>query len=757
MPQQNLFRTSAAHILAILALAGTTLGQSTAAKSGETGDKMPAADATKAKDPVKEAASALDDFVHFVRIDRFDLAKAYGEALLKMLPKPLGTAEGAGAIKAKDFLRLLEDPAKLRGFEQAASQALRSPDLEPVAAKLMKAYSSSKLGLAREPDEITKNIQLLSGTQRNRLYGRERLAFAGEYAMPQVLAAFMKRSDAALSSELRQVMLDLGRQAILPLATALPALDPAGQEQVVEILGDIKYPTARPYIYDLATSTKSENVRQACMKAATKIDGSFDASLKVAELFANLAEAYYAESLSLTSFPSEDQQLLWSFDPGIGLVMTPIVTPVFHEAMAMRCCERALSVDNGNSGALSLWLASNFSREIDSPTGYANPVYSAERKDATFYAVAAGATPTRRVLARGLDTRDVPLARRAIASIEKTAGATTLADVDGRNALLEALRYPNRRVQYEAALALGVAQPAKAFDGADRVVPILGSAIRDASAKFAAVVAGNAEEAKSLENVARGLGYTVLPSGSSLSAIEPGLAEAPGLDLLITRLPLGSTESVIADARTSARLGAVPVLAVLDSDSIASLGTKYMRDDTVKFVRTGTAPDQQSEAIKQLVEASSGGPISADEAADYQNRSLAALRDLALSGNSTLNVTDATGPLVSSLNDARSPVRMPVAEVLSHLNDRRAQSALFESAMLASGDEMIVLVGKVTSSAKRFGNLLEERQVERLRSAATAAATKTGADNQATALAALVGALKLPNEKLIPLILSAKN
>jgi len=743
-------------LITLAALAGSAAVVSPALAQVDAKGKAATPTTAKPADPIKEAATYLDDFVHYVRIDRFDLAKAYGDALLKMLPKPYGTAEGEGKIKGSDLLKILSDPAKLTGFEQAARNGLKNPELEAISGGLLKAYETSKLDVARKPEEIERNIGLLSGTQRQRLFGRDRLVFAGEYAMPQVLAAYLKRTDPTLTAELRTVMQNLGRQAVVPLVTALPALDPASQEQVADVLGDVKNPTARPFLYDLHKSSASEAVRTACQRAITKIDGTFDPALNASSLYNNLAEGYYAESLSLTSFPTEDSQIVWAYDPSIGLVMTTIGTPVFHEAMAMRAAERALALDNTNAAAMSLWLASNFSREIDTPKDYANPAYGTDRKSAMFYSVAAGPVASRRVLARALDTRDVPLARRSIAAIATTAGPGTLSETDGRNALLEALRYPNRRVQYEAALALGTSQPAKAFDGSERVVPILGSAIRDAGAKFALVISQNAEEAKPLESVARGLGYTILPSASSLSGAEAGLSDAPGVDLIISRLGGNATEALISDVRTNSRLGAAPIMAVVDSETAAAMAGKYGRDETVKLVRTATNATQQAEAVKQLIETAAGGSVTSDEALAYQSKSLSVLRDLAISGSTVLNVSDATGPLVTALNDPKTPVRMEIAEVLSHMNDKRAQTALIDTALAAKDDDMIALVGKATASAKRFGNLLDEKQVDRLRKAAYAAANKTGEDRGATALAGLLGAMRLPNEKLIPLVLGTK-
>ncbi len=696
-------------------------------------------------------AELLRDFIHYVLIDRADLAKAYGESLLKRVAAPIGSAPEGQGMKLADFVKLIEDSGELARFEQTAGVAVKSPEAEAVAARLIRTYSQGKLEQARDPGQIARNISLLTKDQRARMLARERLAFAGEYAMPQLLPALTRKGEQTLAAEVRQLMIDMGRHATMPLLTALPGLDPAAQETVVNVLGEIPYRVSLPFLMELASTTKTDAVRSACEKAIGKITGAPMAAASISDAFVNLAEAYYAEDESLTNFRTETVQLLWNFDPSIGLLATPVDTAVFHEAKAMRLCERAIKLDGGNSRAVALWLTANFSRELDTPAGYENPAYAKDRRDATYYAVAAGAGPSQNVLGRAIDSRRTALARKAIAAIQKTAGAALMADrAAGRNALLESLRYPNRRVQYEAALALAIAQPVNTFDGSERVVPLLGSCIRDAAAKYAVAIASTKEIEASLGNVLRGLGYTVLPGGATLSAAEAAIAEAPGLDIIVadlSNLPSAATGNLLAEVRGNSRLAAVPVLALLDAKGIDDLSAKYGRDEATRLLRSGTEPAQQAESVKQLVDRATGGEISAEDAAGYQTAALAALRDLAVAGNPIFNVADASGALVTSLAQAKGPNRMAIAEVMSRVGDKRLQTALMDAALAAQGEEMIELLGKVTQSAKRFGNLLDARQVKRLVDGAT-----TGTDAEATARAALMGALSLPNDSITRLI-----
>lgn len=677
----------------------------------------------------------LKDFIHYVRIDRPDLARGVGEELLSL------------GLTGPQFVDLVEASGEADRFQQAAPKGMRMGDLEGTASALIRLYERGRLERARLPDEIARNIDLLTGTARGRILARERLLSAGEYAMPQLLEAMLDRSNPARQAEVARVVADLGRQAIMPLVSALPGLDASAQERVIDVLGLVDYRTSLPFLYDIARETSSPSVKAAAERAISRLGGQPGGDAAAA--YAELAEGYYQERRELTSFPGEEIQLLWSFDPGVGLVMTGIATPVFHEAMAMRLAERSLTLRSANPDAVALWVASNFSREIDSPEGYDNPAYPASRREAMYYAVAAGADTGQRVLARALDTRDTPLARLAIESIERTAGGDSLWAGQGpRKPLLEALTYPNRRVQYEAALALAAAHPTTGFAGSDRVVPILGGAIRDASTRFAVVLTRDAEEYPGLRDQLEQLGYSVAPGARTIGEAATAIAEAPAVDLIVTSLSPEATRNVIAEARGNPKLLATPVLAFSSAQGLAELRAEYERDVSVAVRAQNVSGEGFEETITQLVDSAMGGVISADEAEAYATRAIAALRDLAVAGSAVFDVGDATTPLAGALASSAGERQMRLADVLSRVDRPRAQVALFDAALAASGEQRVALLGSVAQSARRFGNHLEERQVARVLQLA-----RSSEGAEATAAAALMGALGLRNEDLVPLLL----
>lgn len=731
--------------------AGTLIACPAMAQDVATKDAAQPADAaqptaTDARRTELTQSEQLSDFLHFVLIARYDVALGLGQELIR------------AKIEPRAFADLVEKSKDGVGrFQDTVARAMRVPELEATAGALLRLYENGKLNRARDPEQVTEAIRLLGGTQRRgQDFGRQRLLVAGEYAMPQLLSALMDSKNPNLQAQVSSLLVEMGRQAIIPLVTALPKVQPEQQERIINTLGQIEYRTSLPFLYDLRdhASSSSDTVHQAAIRAIGLIEKGDHGNLGTADLYVQLAENYYDRKSELTSFPGEDNQLLWAYDPGLGLVMTSIQTGVYYDAMAMQMTERALSLKSENPDAVALWVASNFSREIRQPKGYENPAYPADRREAMYYAVAAGPSASQRVLARAMDDRDTQLARRAIAAIDRTAGGAGLWAGEGtRRPLLEALTFPNRRVQYESALAIAAAQPSEAFAGSDRVVPILTGAIREASLKVGAVIAPDTETYQRIRRVLEADGYTVLPAAKNLDELAEPVAESPAVDVMvISSQDIAGMPEAIQAVRNSPKLSAAPVLVLTSTDGYIELRRRYDRDGTIG-VRQSTVNDQMmTAAINELVQAASGGVIGGDEAKLYSARSLTALRDLAVSGNTTLNVSDSASSLIAVLGDKKlaesgSVNRLDVAEVLARVNQARAQEALMTAALDATGAERIAFLSKVADSAKRHGNLLPRVQVDR------AVELAQGSDRaEATAAAAVLGALNLPNSDLAALI-----
>ncbi len=720
--------------LSLMLIAGTGLSLPVSSLQAASINQQPDAEIQS------ERIELLRDFIHFVKIARFDVAADLGTRLIDT------------GISSEEFVDLVEDSREQSRFEEAIAAGLRVPVLEPIAAELESMFRDGKLDRARNPEEIARNIALLTEGLRARTLARERLIFAGEYAMPQLLDAYLQNKDLALKAQVQRLLVDLGRQAVAPLMTALPELDETSQEAIAEVLGLITYRTSLPALIDVYQSTDNNAVRQATGRAISRLGGN--PSSNVADMYALLADSYYSEPAELTSFPDEDYQLVWNFDPGLGLVMVPIQTPVFHEAMSMRLAERALTLAPQNDETLALWVASNYSRSFDTPENYENPMYGSDRRDAEYFGIAVGPEIDQLVLRRAIDTRDTPLVRSSIQAIAQTAGPRSLwgQDIDGRYPLLESLNYQNRRVQFETALALGNAQPSESFNGSERVIPLLASAVKDASARYAIVLTGEDRESydqyrSSLERA----GFTVLPPApSGLGELEAAIAESPTIDLIVSAQGYDNTLLSIETARTENKTSVSPVLALMGPDELVPMQRQYGRDQTIAVRRQSISGSAFNNSVETLLEVASGGPISTDEADDYATRAIEVLRNLAISNNQVLNISDAASILIDVLEQVDGYTMLDIAEIISYMPQPKAQQAIMDRTLGSSDDLQIEMLTILADSGKRHGNQLNNRQIRRLIELAQS-------DNQdlATTAAATMGALEVDNDTLLQLIFDA--
>jgi hypothetical protein len=115
-------------------------------------------------------------------------------------------------------------------------------------------------------------------------------------------------------------------------------------------------------------------------------------------------------------------------------------------------------------------------------------------------------------------------------------------------------------------------------------------------------------------------------------------------------------------------------------------------------------------------------------------------------------VKDSASTLVALLPSSTAERRSQLAEVLGRIADERAQRSLVDEAIESTDDaDRAMLLTAAGESAKRFGNLLSTSQVEQVLELATNPDEKL-----ATAAAALLGALNVPNKDLLPLVLGEK-
>ncbi|MHC4518379.1 MAG: HEAT repeat domain-containing protein [Planctomycetota bacterium] len=409
-------------------------------------------------------ADDWNDFLHYTKIGRFDLAKGYARAILQGDP---------------DAVTLLElSQANPQGYELAMRvvETAHDTELAGLAKELLGVIERGRFQRRSDPRIIVEEIRRLSTTIRGKMNATTRLKNAGEYAIPYMLDAM---ADPSRQGELKNVIEALpkiGRPAIRPLVAALQMQDIAIKAEIVRALGRIGYPQSLAHLKYVAENDASNQLRDLASQSIRQIDPRA-ANTPAAALFFQLGEKYYYHDESLVPQEGAPIANIWFWDENASrLVRAEVDRAYFHELMAMRCCEWSLKSEEQFGLAIGLWLAAFFKAEA---TNVPVPEYFDENHAAALvYATTAGPEYLHQTLARAVNDRNAAVALGAVEALATNAGERSLMYTMGpAQPLLQALSFADRAVRYSAAIAIANAGPREAFNESRLVVQNLAEAL----------------------------------------------------------------------------------------------------------------------------------------------------------------------------------------------------------------------------------------------------------------------------------------
>jgi hypothetical protein len=494
-----------------------------------------------------------NDFLHYTKIGRFDLAKGYGQNIIDSNPDP------------KEVFALSQ--SNVNGYRLLLKMHDSSEDLREVSDKILDIINQGRYELRTDPKVITEEIRRLSGTIRGRLAAEERLKSAGEYAIPYMLDALADESRREEFPNITGALGKMGRDAIRPLVAALQTENVAVKAEIIRALGEIGYPQSLGYLKCVAEMDSSEQLKSLSEQAIEKIDPSAN-KLPAAELLFRLGEQYYNHTESLAPAKEYDFANVWFWDAEAqGLNREEVGKSYFNELMAMRSCEWALKADENIGKAIALWLAAFFKAEStgQSQPGYFGPAHMS----AMDYATTAGPEYLHQALERAIEENNAYVALGVVESLVVNAGEKSLLQrVGTEQPLVKALSFGDKKVRYSAAIALGQAGPSSEFIGSELIIDNLAAAL--------------------VEDDSSDLGAELADS-YSLRAIEVMLK------LAVTRNEVvdlsGGLEAIIAatkDSRSEMQILAGEVLARLESPdaqrAIAAMALLESNDQEIRIL-----------------------------------------------------------------------------------------------------------------------------------------------------------------------------
>jgi hypothetical protein len=404
------------------------------------------------------------DFLHYVTIGRFDLAKDYARLLLKSNPDPV---------------RLLElSRDNPQGYQVLTRVNEFAPDTELVelSGRILEIIDFGRFTLRSAPAIIAEEVRRLSTTDRGWFTAVKRLRDAGEYAIPFMLDALADNSRREEFPQIVRALPHIGRDAIRPLVAALQTDEVALKAEIIKALGEIGYPQSQAYLKYIIENDDSPELRDLARESIMEINPDV-LRVSAAQLFYQLADQYYYHLESLA--PAEDANFanIWFWDSERQqLDPCEVDKKYFYELMSMQACEWSLKADAGFGPAIGLWIAAFFKAES---SGIEMPEYFGERHaDALVYATTAGVEYLHQALARAVKDRNAYVALGVVEALATTAGEESLLYRIGTvQPLAQSLGFDDKKVRYSAAIAIAAAGPKERFAESPLVIANLAEAL----------------------------------------------------------------------------------------------------------------------------------------------------------------------------------------------------------------------------------------------------------------------------------------
>lgn len=697
----------------------------------QTGDQGSSVDA--------ELRTDVDNYWHYGKIARYDLAAAEGQKIVARKDQPQAVLLAFEAVSSAHQDNLDQWLLRWQGVDS----------MRDVTTQIINVLAEGYRQRRADLNYIEQNIQRLSVNQRAYTLALGRLRESGELAVPLMLDYLRDSSKREYQPAIRRALRDFGRLALNPLTAATNMKDDQTLTTVVAILGDIGYDAAVPYLARLANGKDvPEGVRSAAAQALTQMGAGDPSKLNAAELFYNLAEKFYYNTSTITADSRNPSAFVWYWDDQKGLYKKDVPPQIFNDIMAMRCCEESLRLDNSNKSAVSLWLAADYKREADLPQGAADPTHGENEPSAHYYGVAAGTRYLGEVLSRAMKDRNSAVALRSLKSLEEIAGASNLLG-EGGSPVIGALEYPDRLVRFEAAFTVASALPQQSFNGQNRVVPILAEAVSQTGRPQVLLVLPSQDELNAYTDALKS-DFGVAGATSAQAAVNESNS-LPSVDVVVVSEALGGQIDQLRSLMgQNPKLQSAPLVVITQTG--ASPFVSMAATNKMIVVTQATDAAALKPVINEARCRSMSLPMDEAMATAYAKRAAELLARLAISRGQVLDISVAQPTLLASLNDSRADLVKSVADVLALINSKEAQAGLLAKAAdeKTTNDVKVACYKSLATNAKFFGNQLAESDIAVLQKAVESDKDLT----VRSAAAEARGALNLPSDQAANLILS---
>ncbi|MFT3882607.1 MAG: hypothetical protein QM703_23510 [Gemmatales bacterium] len=291
----------------------------------------------------------------------------------------------------------------------------------------------------------------------------------------------------------------------------------------------------------------------------------------------------------------------------------------------------------------------------------------------------------------------------------------------GVPALLQALRYPDRRVKFAAAeAALAINSKGEPFDGSSRVVEVLKYAAGGNGKGKILVGLGNTDEANRLADHLRNLKYDVEVIGSGRKLMEVAGNDG-NVALVITdaSLPQPGFSYFLSQFKHQPNTAGLPMLLIAEGSQARLASDELAKSANVKIISSAPKSPEllQAEVVGMIGDKTKPAFTDADRAAQAK-AAVDALARMAKGELANFDLKHADPALLKAVND--EALAASAATALAYRPSREAQAALAAAVL---SDKLTpatrtAIAASLRAHIHRFGNHLNQDQVKSLLSLA---------------------------------------
>jgi len=733
-------------VLAVLLGTMCSAGRLRAQPPNEDSDPNAVAQAVASPEPSplltepKSPEALFDAVVLMLDLDRPNLALIYLQQLLKQTP------DDATVLRMRDrhgpavFLELANDKR-----------------LQPSSITLLDRMNEAFRTYAADPARMDRLIGDLTGSPEKREVAIIQLRNTGKVAIPRMLTVIAAAKDSSQRDAMVYAMTRMGSQIIPPLLGSLESPNEAVRTVAIDTLGWLGSLDTVPWLwYPAFGADQTTGVRQAARQALARI---LRDDVKRAGDISGFGAATQLQEIATTHFRLEynwklnddgESTELWSWDGQKNTLSAWNVAPETASLIVgSRFARQALTLSPERDDIQSLYLSLRLAFDAH-VAGWNSPLPTGPGTAHNF-ALLAGPEVALHALEYSLKNPNPAASLATLQILSQIGNRTQLNERSGQaSPIIQAMNYPNFRVQYAAASTVLQLDPEKSFRGASRIVSILTRALNDSGDQQGLAIDSNENRGASMAGLLGELGMLPLQAATGQDGFKIA-AERSDISLIVIHAAVvrwGLSQTIV-NLRADARTSGIPII-VYGPESIEPVVARIADQfPMIGFALNGEQSFKQG--VKNFLSRLSTPPLSANQRADRASSAGFWFAHIA-GGRRTgiFNIDMAEDALFDAVNDPGVGENAVIAlgAIATPTSQERLQEIATSQARDAALRETAAL--QLAFHMQRYGILLSEDRIRDVHTSWQA----TPAGPLKTAMAAVVGSLKPDSDRITRILKS---